>query len=72
MNPMHNEKEKAPLDDIAYDSNGSKDAVEFDEAAPPASGGLARELKGRHMQMIAIGTHSLNRRFGHHCVRQIG
>lgn len=55
---MHNEKEKAPLDDIAYDSNGSKDAVEFDEAAPPASGGLARELKGRHMQMIAIGTAS--------------
>jgi len=53
MDPLrHHEKEKA-IDDVTYDSNGSRDA-EFD-GAPPASGGLARELKGRHMQMIAIG-----------------
>ncbi len=48
------EKEKAPLDDVTYDSNGSRDA-EF-ESHVPENGKLERGLKGRHMQMIAIGT----------------
>lgn len=48
------EKEKAPIDDVTYDSNGSRDA-EF-ESHVPENGKLERSLKGRHMQMIAIGT----------------
>lgn len=53
MDPLHHHEKEKAIDDVTYDSNGSRDA-EFD-GAPPAAGGLARELKGRHMQMIAIG-----------------
>ncbi|KAL2039469.1 hypothetical protein N7G274_007741 [Stereocaulon virgatum] len=49
-------KEKVPLDDVTYDSNGSHDNREAAfENEVAGNGKLVRNLKGRHMQMIAIG-----------------
>lgn len=55
MDPL-NEKEKGVKDDVVYDSNGSHEPDFESQQQGSASGGLARQLKGRHMQMIAIGT----------------
>jgi amino acid permease len=53
---MNMDKEKVPLDDVTYDSNGSHDNRETAfENEVAGNGKLARNLKGRHMQMIAIG-----------------
>ena len=57
---MEDTKEKIPHD-VAYESNGSSTGADHDFEAQEGktSGKLARDLKGRHMQMIAIGTYLL-------------
>lgn len=53
MDPL-TEKERAK-EEIVYDSHGSNEPDFEAQHGASASGGLARQLKGRHMQMIAIG-----------------
>ena len=49
------DKEKVPVREITYDASSGSHDHDFEAAAEPEAGGLARNLQGRHMQMIAIG-----------------
>ena len=53
MDPVGEKEKYPPKEEVTYE--GGSQEHDF-EAGAPASGGLARQLKGRHMQMIAIGT----------------
>lgn len=54
---MEEPNHTTPARDIDYGSDEKSER--YDVEVQPATGTLTRALKGRHMQMIAIGTYSI-------------